>query len=112
MNAVGLRLEGENASITPLPTDTHEVDEGQLILSDCTPESTEGDVHPTAATVIENTAVVELEGLAESVTCTVKVEVPIEVAVPEMTPLDVIDKPAGRDPDAKLHVYGWLPTEP
>jgi hypothetical protein len=38
-------------------------------------------------------------GLAESVTCTVKVEEPAVVGVPEMTPADDRAKPEGRLPD-------------
>jgi len=40
----------------------------------------------------------------ESVTCTVKVEVPGMVGVPVMAPELPSDKPVGKVPPAKLHV--------
>ena len=48
-------------------------------------------------------------GDSESVTFTVKDEVPVEVAVPEITPAVEIEKPAGKAPLAKLNFYGATP---
>ena len=49
-------------------------------------------------------------GLPESATCTVKVEVPVAVGVPEITPLALRLNPLGSVPEAKLHVRA--PTPP
>ena len=44
-------------------------------------------------------------GVVESVTCTVKLNVPDVVGVPEMAPVeDVKLKPAGRDPELMLQL--------
>jgi hypothetical protein len=43
-------------------------------------------------------------GVCESVTLTVKLEVPAVVGVPEMTPPEERDNPAGSEPDASDHV--------
>ena len=44
-------------------------------------------------------------GVLESVTCTVKLNVPDVVGVPEMAPVeDVKLKPAGRDPELMLQL--------
>ena len=51
------------------------------------------------ATVIEVAAVWVCAGLLLSVTLTVKVEVPLWVGVPEITPVDDKLRPAGRVPE-------------
>ncbi len=49
-------------------------------------------------------------GELESVTVTVKLEVPVEVGVPEITPDDVlINNPAGNEPAVMLKLYGVVP---
>lgn len=47
-------------------------------------------------------------GSSESETETVKVEDPPEVGVPEMVPLELRERPAGRPP-LVLQVYGCTP---
>jgi hypothetical protein len=47
--------------------------------------------------------------LLESVTWTVKLEVPEDVGFPEMTPLALSDRPFGSDPLAIDQVYGEVP---
>lgn len=37
--------------------------------------------------------------------------VPAAVGVPEITPLELSERPAGILPDANDHEYGWLPPE-
>ena len=47
---------------------------------------------------------------AESDTCAVKLETPIAVGVPEMTPVPLFrDKPEGSEPLDIDHVYGGVP---
>jgi hypothetical protein len=48
-------------------------------------------------------------GVAESVTLTVKFEVPAVVGVPLMTPPELKDSPAGSVPESSDHVYGVTP---
>ena len=48
-------------------------------------------------------------GLPESATWTVKVDVPVAVGVPEITPLLLRLKPLGSVPEAKLHVRAPAP---
>jgi hypothetical protein len=56
--------------------------------------------------VMLNTAVAVFD--AESVTFTVKLDVPAAVGVPEMTLL-VRPSPGGNEPEMMLHVYGGVP---
>src|SRR6185312_1889019 len=45
-----------------------------------------------------------------SLTCAVKLLVPVAVGVPEMTPLEELrDNPSGKLPEITLHVYGVAP---
>ena len=49
-------------------------------------------------------------GNPESCTCTVKLNVPATVGVPDITPVEeLINIPVGRKPDPILHVYGRVP---
>jgi len=49
-------------------------------------------------------------GVVESVTCTVKFELPVALGVPEMAPVDAAKvNPAGNDPELTLQVYGDVP---
>ena len=49
-------------------------------------------------------------GVVESVTCTVKLNVPEEVGVPEIVPVEAARfKPAGKDPEPMLQEYGVNP---
>ena len=49
-------------------------------------------------------------GLLESVTCTLKLIVPIPVGVPEITPPVESANPPGKfDPDTSVQLYGALP---
>jgi hypothetical protein len=58
----------------------------------------------TGATTIENVTVLFCAFDAESVTVTPKLNVPLTVGVPEITPaLDNVN-PGGRLPDATLHL--------
>lgn len=57
-----------------------------------------------AATAIENEAVWVWAGELLSVTSTTKVDVPDPVGVPEIAPLELRVRPAGRLPDFKLQV--------
>ena len=57
-----------------------------------------------AATVRETAWVAVTAGVAESVTRTVKLEVAAAVGVPLMTPAALRFNPAGRVPDATVHV--------
>ena len=61
-------------------------------------------VADAAVTVMESDLVTEAAGEEESVTCTVNVEVPAVVGVPEITPDELRLSPAGRDPDVRDHV--------
>ena len=62
-----------------------------------------------AATVIVKSAV--LEDPAESVARAVKRNVPAVVGVPEIAPLELSDKPAGKVPPARDQVYGGVPPD-
>ena len=58
-----------------------------------------------AAMVMDVFAVALCAGLPESVTTAVKLNVPLAVGVPEMTPLEGFkDRPAGRLPEEMVHV--------
>jgi hypothetical protein len=48
-------------------------------------------------------------GVVESVTFTVKVEVPVPVGVPEMTPEELRLRPIGSAPELTDQVYGVVP---
>jgi hypothetical protein len=49
-------------------------------------------------------------GPLESVTCTVKLVVPVPVGVPDITPPADSPSPAGRfDPDTSVQLYGGVP---
>jgi hypothetical protein len=48
---------------------------------------------------------------AESLTCTVKVLVPLVVGVPLITPAELSDSPAGRAPEVFDHVFPPEPPE-
>ena len=48
-------------------------------------------------------------GVLESVTPIVKLDVPETVGVPVITPVGDSLSPAGREPEAKLKVYGAVP---
>jgi hypothetical protein len=62
-----------------------------------------------AATVIDSCAETVCTGDPLSLTATVKVDVPLPVGVPEITPpLDSV-RPTGRVPDASDHVYPGVP---
>ena len=54
---------------------------------------------------------VEDDSPTESPTCTVKVDVPVAVGVPLITPSVDSDSPAGNEPDATDHEYGGVPPE-
>src|ERR1700677_5242378 len=65
-----------------------------------------------ASTVIDNSCVAVIAGLPESVTCTVKADLPAAVAVPEIIPVEAFsDSPAGSDPAPGTtdQVYGAVP---
>jgi hypothetical protein len=67
-------------------------------------------VNADAATTILRFAVdVCFVGLLESVTCTVKLNVPAAPGVPEITPALLSDSPAGSEPALSAHVYGGMP---
>ena len=60
--------------------------------------------------VIARPAVAVIGVLSESATCTTKFAVPGSEGVPDMAPvLALNDSPAGRLPEAMLHVYGARP---
>lgn len=51
-------------------------------------------------------------GLLESVTVTAKAEVPLDVGVPEITPVEELSvSPAGKLPAVTAHVYPGVPPE-
>ena len=57
-----------------------------------------------------NALVAVCAGLPESVTWTVKLNVPATVGVPEMTPVSLLSvSPVGSDPLAIDQVYGKVP---
>ena len=46
----------------------------------------------------------------ESLTCKLKLDVPVVVGVPAITPLEAFKlSPVGNEPDATLQVYGVIP---
>lgn len=67
---------------------------------------------PAAATKIDSGAVaVSAVGVVESVTRTVKSDVPAALGVPVTTPLDERLSPAGGEPKVVVHEYGAVPPE-
>jgi hypothetical protein len=50
-------------------------------------------------------------GAAESVTVTVKVEVPGVVGTPVITPAELRVSPPGRLPEVTAHMYGAVPPD-
>src|SRR5271169_3952586 len=50
-------------------------------------------------------------GVSESLTCTVKFDVPWEVGVPEINPEVLMVRPAGKAPDVTDQEYGGTPPE-
>ena len=60
-------------------------------------------------TVIDSCCVAVAAGDSLSVTDTVKLELPLAVGVPVMTPALESDRPAGRLPEAIDHVYPGVP---
>jgi len=50
-------------------------------------------------------------GGVESVTCTVKLDVPAAVGVPEITPAVLNASPAGSEPLSRFHSMGDVPPE-
>ena len=64
-----------------------------------------------ALIVMLRVAVAILAGVEESVTVTVKLEVPAAVGVPEITPAPLNVRPAGSVPDVTAQVYGAVPEE-
>jgi hypothetical protein len=82
----------------------------------CVPFDSELVVMLTADVVLESTVMLRAwvavwaVGVVESVTFTVKLNVPAEVGVPEITPLDAVKlSPGGRRPELMLQVYGVTP---
>jgi len=60
--------------------------------------------------VIDSAAVFDTAGTSESVTCTVKLDVPTAFGVPLITPVDVFsDNPAGKLPTEIAQLYGVVP---
>jgi hypothetical protein len=60
---------------------------------------------PGGETVIDRLAEVVLAGLLESVTVTVKLEVPVVVGVPVIAPLEALRlSPAGSEPEVTAQV--------
>jgi hypothetical protein len=66
-------------------------------------------VASTGCTVIEKVVVCVCAGDPLSVTVIAKFDVPLAVAVPEITPPLESVNPAGRPPEAIVHVYPGLP---
>ena len=65
-----------------------------------------------AVTVMLNALVVVWAGPAESVTRAVKLNVPVDVGVPLMAPLEALSvRPLGKAPAASDQVYGGVPPE-
>jgi hypothetical protein len=58
---------------------------------------------------MDSCAVAVICGLLESATCTVKLDVPGPVGVPEITPPVLKLSPGGSDPDTTDQVYGVVP---
>ena len=60
--------------------------------------------------VIESAFVALCGGFSESVTLTVKLKVPEDVGVPEITPVEALRaSPGGREPALFAHVNGLFP---
>jgi hypothetical protein len=60
--------------------------------------------------VIERAFVALCAGFSESVTLTVKLKVPEDVGVPEITPVEALmESPGGREPALIDQVYGFFP---
>jgi hypothetical protein len=73
------------------------------------PPDNEVVVTVSGATIVMLRALVPERELA-SVTCTVKLLVPVPVGVPEITPvLDASDSPAGSVPEVMDQLYGRVP---
>jgi hypothetical protein len=68
-------------------------------------------VSALGATAIESDAVADWLGLPLSTTLTEKLDVPLALGVPEITPADERLRPAGREPDAIDHWYPGVPPE-
>jgi hypothetical protein len=67
-------------------------------------------VSGVAATTTVTDADCVCTGLPLSCTLAVKVDTPLVVTVPEITPVDgTMDRPAGNCPDEMDHVYGLVP---
>jgi hypothetical protein len=65
----------------------------------------------TGRTTIENVTVWLCAGELESETLKLKLDVPLAVGVPEITPALESVNPAGRLPDATDHVYPGVPPD-
>jgi hypothetical protein len=61
------------------------------------------------ATVMLSGALAVCFGVLESVTCTVKLNGPAAVGVPEIKPAVERPRPGGKDPENSAHVYGVVP---
>ena len=60
--------------------------------------------------MIERAFVASCGGFSESVSVTVKLKVPDDVGVPEITPVEALrPSPGGRGPALFDHVYGLFP---
>ena len=61
-------------------------------------------------TVIEADVETDCAGLAESASEIVKLNVPLTVGIPEITPVDATrERPVGNCPDVIDHVYAGVP---
>lgn len=62
--------------------------------------------------VIESAFVLLCGGFSESVTLAVKGKVPVDVGVPEITPVEALRvSPGGKEPALIDHVYGFVPPD-
>ena len=87
------------------PSDAGAVHDKATWVSPATAPSPVGAPGTMAETVIDRLAVAVLAGLLESVTFTVKLEVPDALGVPVIAPLEVLRlSPAGREPDVSDQV--------
>ena len=67
-------------------------------------------MQPWAAIVMLRLELALTCGLSESLTVTVKVEVPVALGVPEIVPLpELMESPSGKLPLVMLHAYGCTP---
>jgi len=73
------------------------------------PKERPGGLSTTALTVIESCLVAVACGESESLAWTVNVNVPVDVAVPDIRPVEVRERPVGRVPVIRDHVYGLVP---